>query len=100
MVVNCDSIHYRGLQGIDQDLVVKRFEWKGLTAFVRDIVRGAAQAISTVPYLHDGRAATLTEAILFHGGDAEKSRQLFKQASTADKTDLLAFLNNLVLHLQ
>jgi hypothetical protein len=31
-----------GLQGIDTDLVVKPFQWKGVNAFVRDFVRGAA----------------------------------------------------------
>ena len=29
---------------------------------------------STPPYLHDGRATTLTEAILLHGGDAQLAR--------------------------
>jgi len=55
---------------------------------------------STAPYLHDGRATTLTEAILFHGGEADGSRQLFNAASNRDQADLLAFLNNLVLYLQ
>src|SRR5262249_17893440 len=30
-----------GIQGIDTDLVVKPFEWKGVVTFVRDFVRGA-----------------------------------------------------------
>lgn len=32
---------------------------------------------STAPYLHDGRATTLTEAILEHGGAAAASRSAF-----------------------
>jgi hypothetical protein len=52
---------------------------------------------STAPYLHDGRASTLTEAILAHDGDAAASRAAFRALSTADKADLIAFLNNLVL---
>ena len=32
---------------------------------------------STAPYLHDGRATTITEAILFHGGEAQTSRDAF-----------------------
>ncbi|MEP1868125.1 MAG: hypothetical protein ABJJ44_01205, partial [Paraglaciecola sp.] len=40
--VLCKRINYRDLAGIDKDLVVKPFEWKGLTAFTRDFVRGAA----------------------------------------------------------
>jgi CxxC motif-containing protein (DUF1111 family) len=48
-----------------------------------------------VGYLHDSRARTLTEAILWHGGEASTSRQLFEQLSTQDRAALLAFLNSL-----
>ena len=54
---------------------------------------------STAPYLHDGRATTLGEAILYHGGDAKRSKEFFESASTTDQKDLIAFLNNLVLYL-
>jgi len=30
-----------GIQGIDTDLIVKPFQWKGVVSFVRDFVRGA-----------------------------------------------------------
>ncbi len=46
-------------------------------------------------YLHDGRARDLTEAILWHGGEAQKSQQQFIQASKADRDALIAFLNSL-----
>lgn len=46
-------------------------------------------------YLHDGRARNLTEAILWHGGEAEQSKSKFKQLSTKDRNDLLEFLNSL-----
>ena len=48
-----------------------------------------------VGYLHDGRARTLTEAIVWHGGEAAASRQRFVKLSTADREALLAFLNSL-----
>jgi len=48
-----------------------------------------------VGYLHDSRARTLTEAVLWHGGEATTSRQLFEQLSTADRTALLTFLGSL-----
>lgn len=51
----------------------------------------------TAPYLHDGRALTLTDAILAHGGDASSSRDAFEGLSMEEKNDLIAFLNNLVL---
>lgn len=52
---------------------------------------------STAPYLHDGRATTLTEAILEHGGEARSSRNAFAGRSDAEKADIIAFLDNLVL---
>ncbi|HEY1394676.1 di-heme oxidoredictase family protein, partial [Roseateles sp.] len=48
-----------------------------------------------VGYLHDGRARTLTEAILWHGGEAEKSRQRFERLSKTDREALLAWLRSL-----
>jgi hypothetical protein len=52
---------------------------------------------STAPYLHDGRATTLTEAILAHGGEAAKSRDRFVAMSKKNQAGLIAYLNNLVL---
>ncbi|WP_407700574.1 di-heme oxidoredictase family protein [Steroidobacter gossypii] len=48
-----------------------------------------------VGYLHDSRARTLTEAILWHGGEATTSRRLFEQLNTQDRTALLSFLSSL-----
>jgi len=48
-----------------------------------------------VGYLHDSRARTLTEAILWHGGEATASRQRFETLSTSDREALIAFLNSL-----
>jgi len=46
-------------------------------------------------YLHDGRARTLTEAVLWHGGEADRSRQRFEALSKADRDAVLAFLKSL-----
>ncbi|WP_246312006.1 di-heme oxidoredictase family protein [Pseudaquabacterium terrae] len=46
-------------------------------------------------YLHDGRARTLTEAILWHGGEADTSRRGFEAMTAADREALLAFLRSL-----
>jgi CxxC motif-containing protein (DUF1111 family) len=46
-------------------------------------------------YLHDGRARTVEEAILWHGGEAEKSKQAFRTMSKSDRDALLRFLNSL-----
>lgn len=46
-------------------------------------------------FLHDGRARTLEEAILWHGGEAEASQQAFRNAKKADRDALIRFLNTL-----
>ncbi len=49
----------------------------------------------TAPYLHDGRAATLEDAILWHGGEAEASRDLYVELPRESKDLLLSFLSSL-----
>jgi len=46
-------------------------------------------------FLHDGRARNLTEAILWHGGEAQAARDSFAGMSAADRAAILAFLNSL-----
>jgi CxxC motif-containing protein (DUF1111 family) len=46
-------------------------------------------------FLHDGRARNLTEAILWHGGEGEASKNLFKKMSKEEREALLTFLNSL-----
>jgi CxxC motif-containing protein (DUF1111 family) len=45
--------------------------------------------------LHDGRARDLTEAILWHGGEAQAARDSFAAMSKTDRDNLLAFLGSL-----
>ncbi len=45
--------------------------------------------------MHDGRAESIEEAILLHGGEAEQSRQQFTQLSEQEREDLLNFLHSL-----
>jgi hypothetical protein len=52
---------------------------------------------SSAEYLHDGRATTLAEAILEHGGEAEASRAAFAALPERDETSVVRFLANLVL---
>lgn len=46
-------------------------------------------------YLHDGRATTLQEAILWHGGEAEQSRNKYRQLNKKSRQTLLTFLGSL-----
>lgn len=46
-------------------------------------------------FLHDGRAATIEEAILLHGGEAAAARATFSGLSPEEREALLEFLENL-----
>ncbi|WP_246710228.1 di-heme oxidoreductase family protein [Martelella soudanensis] len=46
-------------------------------------------------FLHDGRARNRTEAILWHGGEAEAARDNFANASKEDRDALIKFLESL-----
>jgi CxxC motif-containing protein (DUF1111 family) len=43
-------------------------------------------------FLHDGRARTLMEAILWHGGEAQASKQAVLAMSQQEREDLLAYV--------
>jgi CxxC motif-containing protein (DUF1111 family) len=45
--------------------------------------------------MHDGRARSIEEAILLHGGEAEKSKNQFLNLSESEKADLIKFLESL-----
>ncbi|MEP2650511.1 MAG: di-heme oxidoredictase family protein [Paraglaciecola sp.] len=44
-------------------------------------------------YLHDGRARSVEEAILWHGGEAQHSKTTFINLSKTERQQLVAFLN-------
>ncbi len=46
-------------------------------------------------YLHDGRARSLEEAILWHGGEAEKAKRRFMTLPKEDREALLRFIEGL-----
>jgi len=49
----------------------------------------------TAPYLHDGRALTIFEAIAFHGGEAQRVRDRFLNLSEGGQNALLSYLGTL-----
>lgn len=49
----------------------------------------------SAPYLHDGRALTIGEAISLHAGEAEDARDAYLALSESDTSDLLTFLQTL-----
>ncbi|WP_230390396.1 di-heme oxidoredictase family protein [Reinekea sp. G2M2-21] len=46
-------------------------------------------------YLHDGRARTLDEAIRWHGGEGESSKNNYEALNNADKNALIRFIESL-----
>jgi len=81
-----------GLADNRSDFLANGNEWKtrplwgiGLTNVVNN----------HTDFLHDGRAKNITEAILWHGGEALNSKNKFKQLSAKDRNDLLNFIYSL-----
>jgi hypothetical protein len=50
----------------------------------------------SAPYLHDGRAATIEEAIKLHDGEGLIAAQAFAKLSASEKLQLCGFLDSLV----
>ncbi len=46
-------------------------------------------------YLHDGRARSLEEAILWHGGEGQTAKEAFRTLPATDRAALVAFLRSL-----
>lgn len=54
---------------------------------------GLSQAVSaSTAMLHDGRARNVSEAILWHGGEAQASRELFRNMRKLDRDALVKFV--------
>ena len=46
-------------------------------------------------YLHDGRARSIKEAIMWHGGEAKSARDAFSKLQKSDRERLIAFIKSL-----
>jgi CxxC motif-containing protein (DUF1111 family) len=65
---------------------LKRGEWRTPPLWgVRD----------SVPYLHDGRARSLAQAVALHGGQGAVSAHRFRALGPGQQSQVLAFLNSL-----
>lgn len=82
-----------GLADGRSDFAASGREWR--TAPLWGI--GLTQTVggSAVGFLHDGRARSLEEAILWHGGEAAESKRAFKRMPKRERAALIAFLNSL-----
>lgn len=62
------------------------------------LTRSLAGVGITGPWLHDGRATSLAEAVQSHGGEAADSAAAFGTLPQADRDKLIAFLESLVIY--
>ena len=74
------------------DMGIGLVEGDGNTIFTTARLWGVAD---TAPYMHDGRAPTLTDAIQGHGGEAAAAADAFNALRDAERYDLLHFLGTL-----
>ena len=51
--------------------------------------------VNRIGFLHDGRARTIEEAILWHGGEALASRRAYEALRVDERAEVLKFLNSL-----
>ena len=51
--------------------------------------------VAVAPYLHDGRADTIEQAIVLHGGEGQRARDAFAAMTSDERADLVEFLNSL-----
>ena len=72
----------------------EQFDGSIVREFVTEPLWGVG---SSGPYGHDGRSATLESVILRHGGEAQRSRDLFARLPEPERERVLALLQSLVL---
>lgn len=63
-------------------------EWRTPPLWGLGLIEGDGQS----RFLHDGRASSIENAILWHGGEAEQSKNAFSDLTSHQKSALLAFL--------
>ncbi|MEX1368465.1 MAG: di-heme oxidoredictase family protein [Nannocystaceae bacterium] len=104
----CASCHVRGLEGargmvpLYSDLLLHDMGDELADGIVMAGASGSEfrtqplwGIVASRPYLHDGRADTLEDAILWHGGEALASREAFEDASDDERLAVIAFLESL-----
>jgi CxxC motif-containing protein (DUF1111 family) len=67
-------------------------EWRTAPLWgIAEYLKQAAQPT----FLHDGRARSIIEAILWHSGESEKSKRAFMELSKQQRTTLINFVESL-----
>ncbi len=110
---DCHIPNIGSIEGIYSDLLLHRMgrDLQGSSAYYGEPIIASTSAdgplpdewrtpplwgvADSAPYLHDGRAATLEEAIVMHGGQAAHAARRFGALSAAEQAQLIAFLKSL-----
>jgi CxxC motif-containing protein (DUF1111 family) len=74
------------------DFMAQGTEWRTPPLWGLGLVRIVSPDAT---FLHDGRARTPAEAILWHGGEAAAAREAFRGMAKTDRDALIAFLSSL-----
>ena len=75
-----------------RDFLAEGVEWRTPPLWGLGLVQVVQPAAT---FLHDGRARTLAEAILWHGGEAQAAQGAFRAATRQQRAALIAFLETL-----
>ena len=75
-----------------RDFLAEGVEWRTPPLWGLGLVQ-VVQPQAT--FLHDGRARTLAEAVLWHGGEAQAARDAFRVATKLERAALIEFLGTL-----
>lgn len=81
-----------GLADNRRDFTATGREWKTRSLWGIGLTKTVNPAAG---FLHDGRAETIEEAILWHGGEAEESKKDFMELSNKERENLLSFVKSL-----
>jgi CxxC motif-containing protein (DUF1111 family) len=93
-VNNCSNLHGDTTQtsAVKVEFQATACEWRTPPLWGLGLTK---KVDPSATFLHDGRAVTIMEAVLWHGGEAEASKQRVLALSADQRDELLAFLNNL-----
>ena len=82
----------QGLADIGNEFDAEGVEWRTAPLWGLGLNKSVSKKQS---FLHDGRARTIDEAILWHGGEGQKSRDKYRQESKQQRDLLIEFLESL-----
>ena len=81
-----------GLADVGNEFDAKGSEWRTAPLWGLGLNKIVSKRES---YLHDGRARSLNEAILWHGGEAQASQNSYRQLNITQRSTLIKFLESL-----